>query len=40
MSVLDRQAFLEDAFTAEERTAPVAELELEQPNGPERPTGV
>jgi hypothetical protein len=40
MSVPDRQAFLEDAVTAEERCVPVAELELEQPDGPQRPTGV
>jgi hypothetical protein len=40
MSVPDRQAFLEDAFTSEECTAPIAELELEQLDGPQRPTGV
>ena len=32
MSVPDRQAFLDDAVTAEERRVPVAELELEQPD--------
>jgi hypothetical protein len=40
MSVPDRQAFLEDAFTGEERTAPVAELQSEEPDGPQRPPGV
>jgi hypothetical protein len=40
MSVPDRQAFLEHAFTGEELTAPVAELELEPPEGPQRPTAV
>jgi hypothetical protein len=40
MSVPDRQAFLEDAFTGEECTAPVAELELEPPDLPQPPTEV
>jgi hypothetical protein len=33
MSVPDRQAFLEDALTGEEITAPVDEIEPEPPNG-------
>ncbi len=37
MSVPDRQAFLEDAFTGEECTVPVSELEVEHPDGPQRP---
>jgi hypothetical protein len=32
MSVPDRQAFLEDAFTGEQRAAPLAEVELEESN--------
>ncbi|HYX89405.1 MAG TPA: hypothetical protein VE753_08555 [Gaiellaceae bacterium] len=39
MGVLDRQAFLEDATTGEERTAPVAELEPE-PDAPSGSAGV
>ena len=34
MSVPNRQAFLEDATTGEERTAPVAEIEPSQRSGP------
>jgi hypothetical protein len=40
MSVPDRQAFLEHAVTAEECSVPIAELELEQPDGPPRPSEV
>ena len=40
MSVPDRQAFLEHAVTAEECSVPIAELELEQPEGPPRPSEV
>jgi hypothetical protein len=40
MSVPDRQAFLEDAFTGEERIAPIDEVESEEPDAPEGPTGV
>jgi hypothetical protein len=40
MSVPDRQAFLEDALTGEEVTAPVDELEPEPPNGPSGPRAV
>jgi hypothetical protein len=34
MGVPDRQAFLEDAFTGEERTAPLSEVEPEEPEAP------
>jgi hypothetical protein len=40
MSVSDRQAFLEDAFTGEESTAPLAEVEPEQPDRPQGTAGV
>jgi hypothetical protein len=40
MSVPNRQAFLEDAMTGEERTAPVDEIEPGPPNGRPRPAGV
>jgi hypothetical protein len=40
MSVPDRQAFLEDAVTAEECAVPIAELELEQGDGQPEPSGV
>jgi hypothetical protein len=39
MSVPDRQAFLEDAFTGEERTAPVAELQSQEPDATHGPPG-
>ncbi|HEY2938221.1 MAG TPA: hypothetical protein VGJ27_00265 [Gaiellaceae bacterium] len=39
MSVPDRQAFLEDAVTAEECSVPIDELELQQPDGQQRPSG-
>jgi hypothetical protein len=38
--VPDRQAILEDAVTAEECSVPIAELELEQGDGPSQPSGV
>jgi hypothetical protein len=40
MSVPNRQAILEDAVTAEECSVPIAELELEQADGPSGPSGV
>jgi hypothetical protein len=40
MSVPDRKAFLEAAVTAEECSVPIAELELEEADGPARPSGV
>jgi hypothetical protein len=40
MSVPDRQAFLDDAVTAEERRVTIAELELERGDGPSEPSGV
>jgi hypothetical protein len=36
MSVPERQAFLEDAVTAEEVTVPVEEIAPEPPDGPSR----
>jgi hypothetical protein len=40
MSVPNRQAFLEDALTGEELTAPVEEIEPGPANGRSGPTGV
>jgi hypothetical protein len=40
MSVPNRQAFLEDALTGEELTAPVEEVEPGPANGPSGPAGV
>jgi hypothetical protein len=40
MSVPDRQAFLEDAFTGEERTVPVAEVQSEEADEPYGSAGV
>jgi hypothetical protein len=40
MGVPERQAFLEDAFTGEERTAPIAEVEPEEPDAPPESAGV
>ena len=40
MSVPNRQAFLEDAVTGEERTAPVAEIEPGPPSARSGPSGV
>ncbi len=40
MSVPNRQAFLEDALTGEECTAPVDEIEPGSANGRSQPTGV
>jgi hypothetical protein len=37
MSVPDRQAFLEDAFTGEEATALLAEVEPDEPDAPPGP---
>jgi hypothetical protein len=40
MSVLNRQAFLEDPATSEELIVPVDEIEPEPPDGPSRPKQV
>ena len=40
MSVPNRQAFLEDAVTGEERTAPVVEIEPSPPRPRSGPSGV
>ncbi|HEX3266391.1 MAG TPA: hypothetical protein VHQ98_00245 [Gaiellaceae bacterium] len=40
MSVSNRQAFLEDAATGKERTAPVDEIEPGPPSGRSEPGGV
>jgi hypothetical protein len=40
MSVPERQAFIEDALTGEERSAPVDEIELEHPDPPSPLGGV
>jgi hypothetical protein len=40
MSVPNRQAFLEDAQTGEDSTAPVEEIELAQADASAGPTGV
>ena len=40
MSVPNRQAFLEDAQTGEDSTAPVEEIEPAQADGSAGPTGV
>ncbi len=40
MSVPNRQAFLEDALTGEESTAPVEEIEPVPANGSAGPAGV
>ena len=40
MSMPNRQAFLEDAVTGEERTAPVAEIESGPPSPRSGPSGV
>ena len=40
MSVPNRQAFLEDAVTGKERTAPIEKIESEPPDASLRPGGV
>jgi hypothetical protein len=40
ISVPDRGAFLEDAFSGEERTAPLDHISSEEADGPQRPAGV